>query len=506
MTTTPISTRQSVLGLKVETTEGTPVMPAAATDFIALHDDFDISPEFDNLENAEIHGSIGKAKTIRGAENPKASVPIYLRHSGVEGTAPNYGNLLKAAFGASSTQSTERATVSSSTTALLKVNTGIGADYERGELVLVKDGTNGYSIRPVHSISGDDLTLGFSLANAPASGVNLGKCVLYKPADTGHQSLTLSYYLGNAGALEVMAGGRVTELGLEFSAGALIKGSCAMEGLAFFYNPIEITSSTKYLDFTDDDGTFAAIIPTGWYKDPSDLADAIKTAMDTANAGETHTCTYSSSTGKFTIKSTGTLLTLKFATGTNTANTIATKIGFTVADKSGTAATTGYTSTSALTFNASYTPTYDSADPIAAKYHEVLIGDSTDTTAFDASSVKFTLSLDRKVIPSVCAQSGRVGSVIAGRTAKVSVTALIGQYDVDKFARYRAGTDTRFFYAFGTKAGSNWVAGKCGGLYLPTASVSQFAIKNADGLATLEMELTSYVDASGNGEVYLGFV
>ena len=147
-----IQTRSSVLAIVKETTEGTLKKPSAATDFIALQDAFTMAPNVNSLENAELKNSLGKAKSILGAEAPTAELSHYLRHSGVEGQAPNYGLLLEAALGAVSTASTEYDTVSSSTTSLLKVNTGEGATFERGEALLIKDATNGYRIRCIDSI------------------------------------------------------------------------------------------------------------------------------------------------------------------------------------------------------------------------------------------------------------------------------------------------------------------------------------------------------------------
>lgn len=503
---TAITSRSSVLAIVAESTEGTPVAPSGASQYAALQDGFSIDPAFDVLENAELRSSIGKAKPILGAENPTASGSHYLRHSGVEGTAPNYKMIPKAAFGAEVVASTQYDTVSSSTVLIVKVDTGEGANFQRGQLLLVKDATNGYAIRPVMSVSGDDLTLGFALANAPGSGVNLGKCVLYKVADTGHPVHSLWHYLGNGGARQLLAGARLTSLDIDFTAGDLINMAYSFEGLGYYFNPIEITSATKYIDFTDDDGTYAATVAVGWYKDPYELAQAIQTAMNAANAGETHTVTYNNATGTFKFTCTGTVLSLLWNSGSNTANSIASKIGFsTAADNTGTAATTGYTG-SALSWTSPYTPSLDSADPLAAKYHDLMIGDATDYANFHASSVKFSLKNTRKVTPDVTAQSARSGSIITERVLTVSFTALLDKYDVDKFRRYRAGDDTRFFYAFGTRVGGNWVAGKCGGLFLPTATVTKFKIGDSDGLATLEGELQAYVDSSGNGEAYLGFV
>lgn len=497
-----IATRSSVLAIKEEVTEGTPVAPAAATDFIALQDDFSMEPAFDVLENAELRNSIGSAKPILGAENPTVSLSHYVRHSGVEGQAPNYGLLLEAALGTETVNGTERVTDAASTTVLIKAAAGTGGDFTRGMGMLVKDGTNGYRIRVSHERSTDDITPSFALAGAPAAGVSLGKCVRYSPADTAHKTMTVWHYLGNGGATQVSTGCRVTDVSVDIAAGQLINASYSLAGLGYYFNAIQVTSSTEVIDWEDDQGTASASVSVQMFKDPHELASALETAMN-AETTETITVTYSDSTGKFTFAATGAVFELQWNTGANTASSVATKVGFTTAaDSTGALTYTG----SALSFAAPYTPSLDESDPLAAKANEVMVGDQDDYACFEASSVNFSIGLDRQVVESVCATSGRSGSIISGRTVTVSVTALLSQYDADKFARYRQGTETRLQYSFGTKTGGNWVAGKCGYIYLPTATVTSFSITDNNGLATLEMELTAFVDSEGQGEVYIGFL
>lgn len=502
-----IQTRSSVLAIKEESTEGTPVAPTAAADYVALQDDFSAEPSFDVLESAELKSSLGKAKSILGLENPTASFSHYLRSSGVVAQAPNYGLLLKSAFGAVATASTEYNTVASSTTSVIKVDTGEGATFQRGEALLIKDGTNGYRIRSIESISSDDLTIGFQVPVAPGTGVNLGRAVLYYPTNSAHPTLSLWHYLGNGGAIQMLSGCRVTSVGLEFPAGELINGSYDLEALAFYYDPIEIGATDTKLDFTDDDGTFAATIAAGFYKDPHKLAEAIQVAMNTANPGETHTVVYLDASGKFKITSTGTVLSLLWNTGANAANTIGDKIGFsTAADDTGTAATTGYTSDNAQSYASPQTPSFDSADPLAAKDNEVMIGDADDYVCFKASNVSFTLDTPKADILSVCAESGKQASIISERSVSISVTALLEQYDADKFAKFRSNANTKFQYSFGEKSGGNWVAGKCGNVFVPTATISSYSITDEDGLAVLELELTAYVNSSGEGEAFINFL
>jgi hypothetical protein len=498
-----ITTRSSVLALKVETTEGVPALPTAGTDAVALQDDLSIEPAFDELENAERRNSIGPAKTIQGAENPTVSFSHYLRSSGVEGQEPNYGDLLHAFMGAKSTTSTEYDTVSGSTVSVINVGAGEGATFERGEGLLIKDGVNGYRVRAIDSISTDALTMGFNVPVAPASAVLLGECQLYKPATEGHPTLTASVYLGNGGAVQMVSGCRVTGLTMDFNAGELNNANYSLEGIKFYFNPIEITSSTRYLDFTDSSGAKSAVVAVKVYSDPHDLAAALQTAIRAVgNSGQVFTVTYSDTTGRFRIEvDTGTLE-LDWNTGANTANTIGPKIGFLVA-----ADDTGalfYVADNALNLAFPYTAAYDNIDPTVGKNMEVMMGDATDYVCFDASAVSISGTNERAVLGSLCAESGRSGSLITSRTVEITVTARLSRYDADVWRRFREGSDTKFQVTFGQKSGGNWIPGKVGYAYSPTCSVTSFSVSDEDGLAVANIGLRCFVNSSGQGEFYIG--
>ena len=501
-----IQTKNSVLGVKVESSEGTPVVPTGASDFTALQDDADMESAFETLENVELKSSIGISKPIVGAENPSFTFSHYLRHSGVEGQAPDFNDFLKGVFGNETVNATQYDTVAASTTSVVKVDVGEGAQFRKGQALLVKDATNGYSIRPIDSILSDDLTLGFNLGTAPASGVSLGKAVHYHPANTGHQALSVWYYQGNGGALEMVTGAKVTNFEFNAEAGQLINATFTAEGLGYYFNPITITATDTKLDFTDDDGTFVATVAAKTYKEPHQLASAIEDAMNATASTQVYTVTYSDTTGKFTIATaTSALLTLKWSTGANTANTIGDKIGFVVASDDTGALT--YTSDNAVSFAAPYTPSYDSADPLVAKYNQVLFGDATDTSCFAATSITATVANTRQVIDSICAESGRSGSLMTGRTVTVTLTSLLNQYEAKNFKRFRNGDNVKFCFNFGPKDSSgNWVPGKCAMFYIPSAVISSFNLADQDGLVALELELQAYVDSNSNDEVHFNFV
>ena len=492
-----ITTRSSVLAIKKEVTEGTLVKPTAAADYIALQDDFSMEGGFNLLENAELSGgSIGKAKPIIGAEAPTASLSHYLRHSGVEGQAPNYGAVLEACLGGTSTAGTEYDTVAASTVAVLKVNTGEGAFWQRGQVALIKDAVNGYRLRAIDSISGDDLTMSFNTPVATPISVNLGKCVLYKPASVSHPTLSLWHYIGNSGALQALAGGRVTSAAFSMNAGELINASYSIEGVGYFFDPISVIAGANLIQFNDG-APKTATIAIKAYKSPIELADAIATAF-TASSGTTVTCVYSSTTGKFTLTKAA-AVGITWLTGTDS---IGATIGFTADD----VAVTTTTSDVAISFASPQTPSYDSSDPLVAKDNEVMIGLSTEYSCFGASTVSFTIDTPKADISSVCAVSGVSGSIINSREVTIAVSAQLSQYQASEFERFRVGTEVKFQYSFGSKSAGNWIAGKAGVLYCPTATISSFAISDADGLAQLDIELKAFVNSTGAGEVYVAFV
>lgn len=501
-----VQNRSSRCAIVVESTEGTPVAPSSATeDYIALQEGFTLSPSFDELTNDELTGSIGVAKSALGFENPTSSVSHYFKHSGVEAEEPAFGLLVESSLGGTGGPAAEYDTVAGSTVSVINVDTGEGANYERGTALLVKDTTNGYSIRNVLSVSSDALTLGFNLSNAPASGVNLGNAILKKPADSGHPTFTQWLYRGNGGAVEMIAGNRVTGMTINATAGEYINTDFDIEGIEYFWNPIEITSSDIYLDFTSDNGTFAATVTAKWYKNPKDLADAIQSALTAADSLETYTCTYSDSTGKFTIAtSTSTLFSLLWNTGANTANTIGDKIGFSVAaDDTG---ATSYEGDNAQTLSSPQTPTYDSLAPIVAKNIQLLIGDATDNICVGASSFTMSVATTKSDLLSLCASSGKSGSLITAREVTGSFVVRLSQYEAKYFDRFSNNTSTALCFNVGNKDGAgNWVAGECVNAYVPTATLNSFELQDTDQVVEYNIGFKGFVE-SGLGEVYINFL
>lgn len=493
--------RASRLYVVDEATDGTLDWPSAGSEAIALQEGFEMNPENEVLSSAEIRASIGQTKRILGLERPVMTFSHYLRHSGTEGATPDFHLLWKSIFGSSTTNGTERTLTSSSTVTLLKLAAG-GSDFSKGFAFLIKDGTNGYAIRNADSIATNDITINFALDNAPASGVTLGKCINYTPVSTGHPTLSFFIYRANGADIEAMAGGLVTGLEISVEVGQLMNMSFTASGVKYFFNPIEITSTTKHIDIEDDQGNASAVLQEKTYRTPQELAQAAEDAINAVTT-ETWTVVYNSSganAGKFTFSATGTVVKLEWNTGTNTATSAAAKFGFsTAADSTG---STSYTSTNAQTLTDALTPALDSSDPVVSKDNEVLVGDRSDYVSMCVQSMTCAINLEQQDVRCISAESGVDSKVVRQRTSSIEFTAVLERYDADKFDRFINNTETKFAFNWGVKAGGNWVAGKCGNIYSPQGSITGFRVGESDGIVTMALTFTPYVDTSGNPEIY----
>ena len=502
--------RSTVCAIVEEVTSGTLAVPSTGTAYVPLEEGaYSMTPTFEIIENNEIKASLAKSKPILGLEGVESAMDLYLKHSGVEGQAPNYSPLLKCAFGEVETNATQYLTAGSSTVSGINVTAGSGIFFGRGEAVLLKDATNNYSIRPIASVATDTLVPAFNLSAAPASGIGLGKAIKYTASAAG-PSTTVSKWLfqGNGGAIEASAGNRVTSYKMSVAAGEVINQSFSLQGTQYYFNPITITSSSKYIDFTTDAGTAAAVLTEKTYRHPLELAAEIQSKMDAAAGGsETIVCVYNSigtDAGKFTITASGTaVFSILWNSGTNAANSAKTKLGFSNANDTG---SLSYKSDSVQSWAAYNSPSYDNADLLVAKNMEVYFGSATDNVCYGVESFDFTMDEPTQDVKDICATTAISEKLTQERNSSIDMVLTLKRHESETFKRFLEGTTIAFMFAFGTKSGSNWEAGKCGCLYLPSITITNFSVADADGIITLNLTLDAFADSSGNPEVYLNYL
>lgn len=493
--------RASIQAFTREVTAGIYVTPAAATDFVATRPGGAIAYEPEALESDEILNDIGASKAFVGKEIVSGSHPAYLRHSGVEGQEPQLGLLYESIMGTKQVATVEYDTVAGSTTKIIKVDVGEGANFVEGQALLIKDGTNGYSIRNINSISGDDLTLNFDLDTAPGTGVTLGLAVTYIPAAQGHPTISQTKYLGNGFGKEISAGNTVTECAITTNANGFGEVEFSLEGTKYYFNPIIISATNKFLDFTDDAGTRAASVPEGIYKTPIELAEALQAALEDASL-ETMSVTYDNDAGKFTIASGSLVFSLLWNTGANTANTIGEELGFDVsADDTGAVT---YTADNELSYAAAFTPSYDSADAIVIKGAELMIGSQAENACICAQEVAVTISKEVEDVDCICEESGIKEKIPVGRSAEMVVTATMKKHDVSLLDALLKNSGISAMLNAGPKTGGNWLAGRCFNVYMQTCTVGKYST-TGDSFIQVEITLKGYVSSSTK-DIFLNFL
>jgi len=505
--------RKTKLALVEQDAQGTLKAPSGNSDFVSAQDDLAFEGAFEGLENAELTGSTMAAAPVQGFEGVTGSLSHYLRHSGTEGVAPQALNVaIKAAFGKEEVAGAELTLAAGSTTTVLKY--ADTSSLSEGEALLIKDNTNGWNIRNIASVdSGTDVTLNFALPYAPASGVATGKAVRYEQADSDsdYANISVWQYAGDGGAIAAFADCKCNAMTANFPAGGFINSNYSFEGLKNYWNPLIIDSTNKYLDITDDGGTFVVTLSENQYTSPHALASEIQTkgaAAALASGGDDFLCSYSDSTGKFTISTTtGTLLSILWKTGTHGADNaddhVGTLTGFSdAADDTG---AISYIGDSALSFSTSYAAS--GVDPLIAKNNEIFLGAGSQSSCTDSvSNVDFSLTNTLGNINALCASTGREGKFVDIVESSVTLDILVSRYDADLFQRWANDTTTSFAYNFGSKDDSgNWEDGKSGSLYIKNAKLTTHTLGNRDGLVNLLVTVRAF-SLSGAKSVYLNFV
>ena len=490
--------RASTLAITRETVAGEYVDPVAS-DFVPLRPGNELTFEPEQLENDELLNDIGAAKSATGKEVVSGSHGAYLKHSGVEGQEPEVGVLYESVMGGKKIIAVEIATVTGSTLNTIEVGAGLGLGFVVGQALLVKN-ANGYELRNVSKIVGDKLTLNFSLKNAPVTGVNLGKAITYLPQPDGHPTFSTTKYIGGSFAKEVSAGNTVTEASFTMDANGYGEVSFSFEGTKYFFNPIEIVATNKFLDFTDDGGTFALSVAEEIFKTPIELAEALEAAFN-ATSTETYTVTFNGE-GKFTIATTSSVLGLLWNSGTNAANSIGAKLGFSVAaDDTGAIA---YTSALAQIYAPNVAPSYDAGDAIIIKGAELFIGNQNDNVCICAQSVSLTVSKEVEDVDCICEESGILAKIPTARMAEMSVTAILKKHDVVLLDALLKNRGVSAMINAGPKAGGNWVGGKCFNAYLQSCTVSKYTT-TGDSFIQADITLKGYVTADTK-DIFLNFI
>lgn len=235
---TPIIRKNTVIGVEEEVTEGTYLVPQAATSYVQpLVDGFDFVPAREVIDRGLLTSSPGKETPRLGMKSVTANLPVELRASGTEGGAPDFEKLLESALGATRAYASTTTSTTTHTSTKINLSDGDAANFAVGDCVVVKE-TNAYEMRPISAVvttpGSNSITFPFALDNgAPSDAVEVAKFVTYYTAASGHPALSLSYYWANE-VRQAASGCKVASMSLDnYTVGQVASLNFGLEGLTY---------------------------------------------------------------------------------------------------------------------------------------------------------------------------------------------------------------------------------------------------------------------------------
>lgn len=501
------TTRSKVMAFVKEDSEGVLKDPVAAN-FTAVREGAALTGAVETTTSDEIRNSIGASKAFVTKEAPTGSVPKYVKPSFVEGQASDDAILYESCLGGLIVNATEYSTIAGSTAgdadnrANIALADGEGANFKKGQALLIKDGVNGYAVRNVVSIddSGDPdlLAMSFNFGTAPGVGVGLGKACFFETKDSAQPTFSAHEYqsASSDSAVHIAeAGVRTTAMNFEFPANDLASVSFELGGISFYQNPIKIEATNKYVDFTDSVGTKVAEISEKVYQTPIDLAVEVASKMS-AVSDDTISCAWGNKTGLFTISTSAGVLSLLWQSGANAANSIGATLGYdVVADDTG---ATSYASDNEQEYAPPVTPEYDESEPQIVRDNMLLLGSYDDYLCFGGQNLTISVSTPKTDVPNWCVASGVDESIILSREVTVSGTLKFQKHDVERIYNLLRNETVQLSFVHGKKEADNWVPGTISTIFLPEVSVTTDQIADNDGYIVEEFEGTAIVGSDLN--------
>lgn len=234
-----IARNTTKVAVEIETTEGTYVAPTGATSFVqTLADGFELTPSKELLERNIFAGSLGKPVPRTGTRSVTGSIPCEARANSTAGSAPEVNALLMSAMGTRRQITTTVTTkASGNTDDTLQIEDADISKFAVGDIILVKE-SGEYHVSPITAVDSTGGAANITLLVALPSGnfsnsVVIEKSTIYSLAESGHKSLSITKYLGDA-IRETAFGCKVNSMALSsFATGQLPQFDFGFEGLNF---------------------------------------------------------------------------------------------------------------------------------------------------------------------------------------------------------------------------------------------------------------------------------
>lgn len=230
----------SVVAINEETTQGTYVGPASASDGYVQPLDSDFIPQFkrETIERNILTSSIGKVTPRVGLKSVSGSIPVEFRASGTEGADVDYSILLEAALGATRSIAARNTTKNAGNTgSVLQIEDADIADYNVGDIVIILEPGEHHPCAITAKTTGAG-TATITVSPAKPSGVfsnsvEISKSKMFYTANSGHPFFSVSVWPANETLMKAK-GCRVTNMSLDgFETGQVASLGFGYEGLDY---------------------------------------------------------------------------------------------------------------------------------------------------------------------------------------------------------------------------------------------------------------------------------
>jgi len=215
-----------------EVSEGTAVMPSAGSHAVGvLMDGLDISGEKEIIERNLLTSTIAKQTPLTGIKTSAGSIAVEASANKTEGSAPEYGLLMKSLLGGvRSLSSTLTATAGTVNTITVASTTGLFA----GDIIMIRrDVSNVAHLSPIASLTSTVITLAIPAAVEFASGDVISKVTNYYGANSGHSALTVTQYMDDKVRIQA-SGVKVASMSVDsFAVGQLPSFNFSFNGLGY---------------------------------------------------------------------------------------------------------------------------------------------------------------------------------------------------------------------------------------------------------------------------------
>lgn len=209
-----ITKENSLLGAKIETTEGTFAAPASSDYFETLEDGVKITKTRETKSRDLMSGDPLRQDLRLSTKDVEAEVQVELKAGSTEGAAPIFQRILQT-FGFKNRGLTSAVvSTTSHTTTQININSGDASKFKVNDIVVIKEAGE-YHTSPISAVGSNYITLKIPMAAAPANGVEIAASQCMVIDKTENKTVSMRRVMEGGQVCENLSGMRCNSIQLQ---------------------------------------------------------------------------------------------------------------------------------------------------------------------------------------------------------------------------------------------------------------------------------------------------